>query len=335
VSSSGRIGHVRATEAMLYDAITESDVAPRLRAALPAAIASLADGDAAPLLHALELDSAGGGTGDINEARLLATTCIESRLPWAPDSPLASRRDALTAFIAARTEAFAPFSPAVVLGESATSLCATWPPTPAPEAVPYAGPDVPVLVISGRQDLRTPTESAHRTAAQYPHATLLRVASAGHSVLSTDPTGCALTGVIAFLSAQTVEPCDKATQDKFTLPAAPYAPATLAKLRPTRLPGLRGQTYSALTVTLTGIGFDAATLHGSFRIPGLRAGYVTASGARITLHGVSWIEGVRVSGTINGRRGGTLTVRGPVSGSVTYSPRGTSGVLGGVPFRVN
>jgi hypothetical protein len=154
-------------------------------------------------------------------------------------------------------------------------------------------------------------------------------------VLSTDPTGCARAGLIAFLSGATVQPCDKATQDKFTLPAAPYAPATLAKLRPTRLPGLRGQTYSALTVTLTGIGFDAASLRGSFKLPGLRAGYVTAKGSRITLHGVSWIEGVLVSGTLDGRHGGTLTVSGPVSGTVTYSSRGATGVLGGVPFNVN
>jgi hypothetical protein len=197
--------------------------------------------------------------------------------------------------------------------------------------VPPAGPDVPVLVISGRQDLRTPTESAHRTADQYPHAILLRVASAGHSVLSTDLTGCARAGMIAFLRGQTVAQCDKAKQDRFTPLAAPYAPATLGKLRPTIVPGLPGRTLSAVTVTLTGIGFDAGTHAGRLLLPGLRAGYVSGNRKRLELHGVEWIDGVPVSGTI-GRTGGTLTVGGPAAGTVTYTRSRVSGALGGVSF---
>ena len=338
VDAAGRVKREKVTQSALYSLISASDLLPALRAGLPAAIASLAEGDAAPLLHlaAVVAPTTGGGSSDVNSARLLATTCMESRLPWAPDSPVASRSDALKAFAAARADAFAPFSPSVVLDNAATSLCATWPPTPRPEALPYGGPDVPVLVISGRQDLRTPTESAHRTAAQYPHAILLRVASAGHSVLSTDVSGCARAGMMAFLRGQAVQQCNKAKQDRFTMLAAPYAPATIDTLRPIRLPGRPGRTLSALTVTLTGVGFDTATRTGSFRLPGLRAGFVRGRGSRLELHGVSWIDGVRVSGTISGRAGGTLTLSGPAAaaGSVTYSRQGVAGTLGGVPFSV-
>ena len=76
---------------------------PALRAGLPAAIASLAAGDAAPLLHLARARAGerGDAGDDVNTARLLATSCIEGRLPWAPDSAVASRADALRAFVAA------------------------------------------------------------------------------------------------------------------------------------------------------------------------------------------------------------------------------------------
>ncbi len=127
VSTSGKVSH-RAGEPRRCSTTRSPRATSRRRCAprCPAAIASLADGDAAPFLHALELDTAGvgGGSGDINEARLLATTCIESRLPWAPDSPVASRQGAMRNYITQHADAFGPFSPEVVLSESAVDLCA-------------------------------------------------------------------------------------------------------------------------------------------------------------------------------------------------------------------
>ncbi len=55
---------------------------------------------------AYELDIA----TDINDARLLATTCTEARLPWAPDSPLEPRFSALEAYASDRAAALKPFS---------------------------------------------------------------------------------------------------------------------------------------------------------------------------------------------------------------------------------
>jgi pimeloyl-ACP methyl ester carboxylesterase len=344
VSPSGRVSRARVTEADLYSLLIASDLSPALRAGLPAAIASLAAGDATPLVHlAIVLGGSGDGGGDddeINAARLLATTCIEARLPWAPESPVAPRADALMAFAAERASAFAPFTAETVLESSPAELCATWPPTPRPEAVPYAGPNVPVLVISGREDLRTPLESARRTAAQYPNAKVLAVPAVGHSVLSSDPSGCARAGLIAFLRGAAVEQCSQRnSRIPLDLAAAPYSPATISRLRPTGLPGLRGRTLSAITVTLTGIGFDASTQGTSkrFRLPGLRAGSVRANGSTLTLRGVEWISGVRVSGTIDGRRRTTtVTVSGPAAapGTVTITRSSASGTLGGESFRL-
>ena len=250
VNRSGRATTAAVRERDLYAALAASDVDPYLRAGLPAAIASLAEGDAAPLLHlAAVLPSSEGDADEINTARLLATSCIEGRLPWAPDSPVASRADALAAFVAERSASFAPFSPATVTGSALTSLCATWPPTPKPESVPYGGPNVPVLVLSGRDDLRTPLEDARRTAAQYPNAQLLAVPGVGHSVLTAEVSDCALDGTIAFLRGQPVEKCARGSDTSI---AAPYAPATIGALRPTVLSGLPGRTFSAVSVTLTG-----------------------------------------------------------------------------------
>jgi len=332
VNSAGRIRNLDVTESLVLSLFAESDANPALRAGLPAALASLAAaGDAAPVLHLADVTSELGNRADINGARLLATVCTEGRLPWAPDSPLEPRQAALEAYAAERAATLAPFSARTLLEDSFPQLCTAWPPTPRPEPVAFAGPNVPVLILSGREDLRTPLEDARRTAAQYPNARLLAVPGVGHSVLRNDPTGCGRIGLIAFVRGQTVANCSGPS----LLTAAPYAPATIGALRPTRFSGLPGRTLSALTVTLTGIAFDAAA-HGreTFRLPGLRAGYVRATRTALTLHDVEWIRGVRVSGGLDARSRGTVTVSGPnaAPGTVTYGPRGASGTLGGRAF---
>jgi hypothetical protein len=320
---------VRVTERELYQALAASDRDPGLRAGLPAAIASLAAGDATPLVHLFAVAPGEPGVA-ISGSRFRATTCLEARLPWEPESPVASRGDALRAFAAGHAAAFAPFAAETVLDNSAVPACATWPPTPRPERVAIQGPTVPVLVLSGREDLRTPLEDAHRTVRQYPNATLIAVPGVGHSVLRSGPSGCARAGVVAFLRGGSVSPCRRAERR-----AAPFAPATIGALRPTRLAGRPGRTLSALAVTLAGIAFDAGA-HGreTFRLPGLRGGYVRATRRTLELHDVVWIQGVRVSGRLDSRGRGTVTVSGPKAapGTVTYRRGGASGTLGGRSF---
>jgi pimeloyl-ACP methyl ester carboxylesterase len=338
VSASGRVRQVRVTESDLYSVLAASDLNPGLRQGLPAAIASLAEGDSAPLLHlAALLGSDDDESGGINSARLLATSCIESRLPWAPDSPVASRADALKAFVAAHSDGFAPFSAKTVLASSVTGLCEKWPPTPRPEGVSYLGPDVPVLVLSGRADLRTPLEDARRTAAQYPNAKVLAVPGVGHSVLTSDVTGCAVKGTVAFLSGKTVAQCSKTSVlGRYQNLSAPYTPATIAGLRPQLLSGLPGRTFSAVSVTLSGLGYDLAykPVFNAVRLPGLRAGYYRTSRSSLELHGVEWIRGVRISGRLGQQGTGTLTVSGPsaAAGTVTFGKNSVSGTLGGKSF---
>jgi pimeloyl-ACP methyl ester carboxylesterase len=329
VSRSGRRTRVRITEYDLYAALAAIDGDPGVRAGLPAAIASLAAGDATPLVHLFAVGPTGAGRA-INGARFLATTCTEGRLPWDPESPVASRGDAIRAFIDEHAATFAPFSAETALGYSNVATCEDWPPTPRPEPVALQGPDVPVLVLSGRADVRTPLEDARRTAAQYPNATLLAVPGVGHSVVRSDPSGCARAGLVAFLRGGSVSACRGPERR-----AAPFAPATIGALRPTRLAGRPGRTLSAIAVTLAGIAFDAAARgRETFRLPGLRGGYVRATRRTLELHDVVWIRGVRVSGRLDARGRGTVTVRGPKAarGTVTYRRGGASGTLGGRSF---
>ena len=72
------------------------------------------------------------------------------------------------------------------------ALCAGW---PAARAAPVLGPgplpDVPVLLLEGEDDLRTPVEGARRVAALFPQARLVISAATGHSALGSDPSVCA------------------------------------------------------------------------------------------------------------------------------------------------
>jgi pimeloyl-ACP methyl ester carboxylesterase len=352
VLPSGHVRHARATESDLFQALTLSDLSPILRGRLPAAIASLATGDAAPLLHTIQLLSTNNaddtGETDVNFARLLATSCIESHLPWAPDSPVASRPGALQSYIATLGPSpFAPFSAQTVLSNSAAELCTAWPPTPAPQGVPSPGPDVPVLVLSGREDLRTPTEDARRTAAQFPHAQLLAVPGVGHSVLTTDFSGCALAGLQTFLAGKPVVPCSQrktSALDQFLTallgaltPAPPYVPADIGRIAPIGLKGLRGRTLDAVALTFQQLGYDVLLSLGQLlssqeaRIPGLRAGYAQVSENAIALHDLEAIRGVRISGKVDGDGRGTLTISGSKAahGTLTFTKNALIGMLAG------
>lgn len=280
----------------------------------------------------------------INLTRLLATSCVEGRLPWAPESPLEGRAQALErAVLAAPKGAFEPFGAATVARNSLTALCLGWPPTPRPEGVASRGPDVPVLVIAGRDDLRTPLEDARRTAAQYPRSRVLAVPGVGHSVLGSDPSGCALAGITAFLAGGRVRDCER---PGYVLPRAPYIPAGLSGLKPQPgVPGVAGVVATAARVTLDELS-RALSLTSLFRpsgqkveLAGLRGGSATASPRAIVLRSFEVIRGVRLTGTRNARSGRfELTAPGGVAGVLrTGSGNSVSGTIAGerVTFRLS
>jgi hypothetical protein len=163
---------------------------------------------------------------------------------------------------------------------------------------------VPVLVLSGRADLRTPLELATRVAAAYPRGTLLDVPNVGHSVLGSDRSGCALRGLQTFLAGGAPAPC--------TGPP----PVTAGRYLPASARGLSAKQVARLTVE--GLLHDlaatrlAAGQRARYELVGLRDGGATVRRGRLKLDGVSWFRGVRVSGTVSAKTGrGRVAVRGP------------------------
>lgn len=307
----------RIKEDFVLNALLLGDADAGLRADLPAALLSLSRGDTAPATHLLERlivayaqapdEDEDEPTAELNSgtSRYLATACLEAALPWATTSAPSTRRDARRAYIRRLGPGpFAPFKPSTVWDGSPLDLCLNWPATPTPEPVPEAGPDVPVLVLSGRADLRTPLELATRVAAAYPRATLLDVPHVGHSVISADRSGCAVRGLKTFLSGAAPAPCTAAP----TVPAARYLPASARGLSARQA---ARDTVDALLHDLVATR-AAAGQRARYELLGLRGGDATVRKGRLTMSRVSWFRGVRVTGSVSAKTGkGRVTVTGP------------------------
>src|SRR5205085_172572 len=132
-------------------------------------------------------------SGGDSEALFAATSCEDSSLPWDPAASPAQRvMQARRNFDQIPPSSYGPFDPATVFKFSLAPFCATWPeagPNPPVEENPL--PNVPTLLLSGNDDLRTPQEDATKLASELPNSTLVHVPDTGHSVLGSDLFNCA------------------------------------------------------------------------------------------------------------------------------------------------
>ncbi len=356
-------GHRRAVtlnESGLLGVIEAGDLNPALRALLPAAVVSALRRDPDPLLR-LELLSEGlipnvpnnrpppeQSSQSIDEALFLDTSCEEIPFPWQRSaSPQTRLNEALGALRSLPGGDFGPFDASTALSASLVPVCAGWPATaPAPPA-PGGLPDVPTLILSGAQDLRTPTAYAQRVAAQIPGAQLLVVPFVGHSVLGSDFSGCAERAVAAFFAGAAVQPCG-ATKNLFA--PTPVTPTRLAAIHPpSALPGRPGQTLTAAVDSIIDLErqVTAATLEGASELPigssfgGLRGGYARLEASSVVLKNFSFVPGVQLSGTFPIRDGklqaSTIRVFGSQAarGTIRLGTGATvSGTLGGRRFDI-
>ncbi|MEY2535856.1 MAG: hypothetical protein QOF29_3766, partial [bacterium] len=339
LDAGGARHRVTVDTALLYQLLLFSDAAPLVRLDLPAAMRAALDGDPAYLARL-----AGPPAGDdrapppdagVDVGRFVATLCVESRLPWSPDAPVGGRHDALVAQLTRDAARYAPFPPSVIVPLVNEAVCTAWPPTAGPDTVPAVAPPVPTLVLSGREDLRTPVEDARRTVAQYPAGRLLTVPDVGHGVLPSDGRRCGLRGVEAFLAGRPVAACPRGRP---FLAAAAFIPADVADLpRAPGVPGRPGHTVTAVAATLMDATRQAlrALLTGAAREGGLRGGTLAVGPDGIRLRAVEVIRGVRVSGTLR-LLGQTVTVprlavSGPAAAPGVVALRGgrLTGTLGG------
>lgn len=346
-----------------FEALFTSDLHPFVRAALPAALHLGAAGDMSALARLSQL-SFGLSYNDDRPARTtvlplatiarapsvdvdyLATTCEDETFPWSASDPFAVRQGKLQAAEGALDPAsFAPFTFQTITDESPDTDCAGWPEaSDAPNRINDPMPAVPTLVLSGRDDIRTPLEDATVLASQLPNAKLLTVPNTGHAVLYADGSGCAKRALRAFFDNQPVVPC--AAQR-----AAPVDPLPPALGRLAAVPGVPGTPGRALRATVLTLRHDVGFVLPAAQLVGIasgtRGGYMRFShhgrGDALMLKGLSYVDGVTLTGRLaNSRRQPVLvgrlkvSIRGRSYGDVTLAPGGRiSGSLGKRQFRLS
>jgi pimeloyl-ACP methyl ester carboxylesterase len=356
---SGHRHAVRLSETSLLGILQAGDLNPALRALLPAAIASALRHDPDPLLR-LELLSEGlipnvpgkrpvESSESIDETLFVDTSCEELPFPWQRSAPAPTRlAEALGSLHGVPGGDFYPFDTATALSASLVSVCASWPDASPPPPVQVPLPAVPTLILSGAQDLRTPTANARSVAALIPGAQLLVVPFTGHSVLGSDFSGCAARAVGAFFGGTPVQPCGP-TQNIFS--PTPITPTKLVYIHPPSvLSGKSGQTLTAVLDTILDLNRQVigATLQANAELPigssfgGLRGGYARLETSKVVLHDLSFVPGVRLSGAFPVKDGQLQTATIRISGSAA-SPgsirigtgKKVSGTLGGRRFDVD
>ena len=360
---SGKRHAVSLDELEVLDILQAGDLNPALRALLPAAVHSALNGDPDPLLR-LNLIGEGlvpsvpirpnpevqrASQEEENNALFLTTSCEETLFPWQRGATTATRQaEALAALHALPAADFYPLDSTPALANSLVPICASWPDaSPAPAAA-GALPSVPTLILSGGQDLRTPTSGARAVASLLPGAQVLVVPYTGHSVLGSDFSGCAQAAVGAFFGGTPVQPCSAAS-NIFSPP--PVAPRKLASVRaPSGLRGKPGRTLAAVLDAIVDLDRQvvAATLQAEQELPsgssfgGLRGGYARLTSSAATLRGFSFVSGVSLTGAFPVRnhelQPATIRIAGASAahGTVTLSAnKHVSGTLGGKRFNVS
>ena len=277
----------------------ESDLNSAISSQLPAAVDAALAGSFLPLERLVFLDSVtNGSSNDVNTALLLTTNCGDGPFPWGPNDAPEARRSALTAAIAALPPGAAgPFG-SWALQNLLPWTCVDWP-APSGGAVLGPGPlpNVPVLVLAGDRDIRTPTSGAVAVASRFPQGRVLVVPGAGHSVLNHSP--CAATAVRAWLNGAT----PPAVCTRFSLyvpPVGPWRRSVAATPPLARVPGLTGRTLAALLQTI----HDAEdvwslTRHTEQATLGLAGGSLSPDPRGvIRLKGYSSVPGLTLTGNI-------------------------------------
>jgi hypothetical protein len=235
--------------------------------------------------------------------------CEEEQFPWSRSASAQQRHtEAVQKIDSLPASAFAPFARSDVLPLSDMPDCVEWPfASPAPPSVSDPLPAVPTLIISGAEDLRTPTANARSVAAQIPGSHLLVVPNTGHSVLTTEPGSCAINALHALFAAKVIHKCKAGAPPAYLKPT-PVAPESLSQVAAIRGYGGRvGRTLGAialsfqdlvrqLAITLGESGGLEAAAHSLLRTGGLRGGWAALSPRRVRLQGYSYVPGVSLSG---------------------------------------
>ena len=350
VDRRGRRRTVEMSRRDLYDELRSGDLAAELRAEYPGAIRSALDGDPAPLLrikHRFDPqfdeedrpDEAPPQPEILSFTLFTATLCEEAPLPWERTaSPEERARQVRERAEAIPDSAFEPFDRETSLASQNDVIrqCLRWPTAPDPPALaPGPLPNVPVLILEGAEDLRTPVEAGARLRTRFPRAQLVTVPKTAHSVLGRGAPCAELVLRRFFQNRPLGAPCRGARR---AVRVRPLVPSRIEAVAPARgSSGLAGRTLAAVVLTL--LDLDREYLEADLALEraiggGLRGGRFSERRGAILLERFSLVPGVAVSGrlTESPPRSGRLMVSGSAaaSGTLTLRRDGTlSGRLGG------
>ena len=352
VDGRGRRRRASTDAGAIYRAYLTTDLNPAWRAQLAGATRAAVRGDATPLLRAIAQVVGGPGGSrvlsapagwqaaeDSNVALFLATACEEIRFPWDRGASVDQRvEQASAALLATPGSVYAPFERRTAAQTSVISQCLGWPhATPAPEDVGPL-PPVPALLLNGRADIRTPLADAQAVAARIPSSPpVIDVPHVGHSVLGSDPSGCARAAIAQFFREGTATACPS------TAPLVRPLPEPVRRLADlpvtARIRGRTGRTLTAAMRTRSDALAQAlgAQLAGRTRAGGLRGGTVVLRGDDVVLRGFQYVGGVRVSGVFpadSSRARLRITGSGARGTLVFHRDGRVTGRLGGRTIRV-
>jgi pimeloyl-ACP methyl ester carboxylesterase len=335
VDSRGRVRTTTATARDLYSTIRAADLDPFARSEYPAAVHAAVSGDTAPLLRMLHrFDEFATAPAQPNQdvaslsfSLQAATLCEEAPLPWertaAPEQRDAQTRATADAIPDA---SFEPFDRATMLFPDNNNLlfqCRRWPALAQAPAVPKVSPDVPVLVLEGLEDTRTPLEVGRAVAARFPHAQVLAVPKTAHAV--SGRRGCARTAIARFMADRSLAGLCAGLTGK---PLRPLPPVSLA--------AVQGGAVAAIKLTLDDLSLEASLrVLPPIRGGGLHGGFFSGTAKRLRVHAWSYVPKLAIS---SGRAdpiklAGRYAVHGPTpatSGALHLTAKGTLAVtLGG------
>jgi pimeloyl-ACP methyl ester carboxylesterase len=333
--------------------VVDADLLPSVAVELPAAVSAAKKGWYAPLKRLFFLDTGASAFGDIDVGLYAATTCDDGNFPWSPLSPISTHQGAYDAAVAALpASATAPFGKwAAEFGTAA--MCTEW---PSPSGAEPLGtgplPDVPVMVLSGDRDTRTPTSGARIVASRFHQAVLTVVPGVGHSVLGSDLGGCAQSAVVGWLDGRT--PPAVCPPSPPLLPVmGPFHKSLATTPVVGKVGGKPGRTLGAVVSTLEDIsdtflfeqfGVGPNDVPGLLAKQGLVGGLLVSNGnpgsfaSSMKLTEYSDIPGVEISGTLSIFRGGlplqfqgTMRITGDAAanGTLQLYASSISGKLGG------
>jgi pimeloyl-ACP methyl ester carboxylesterase len=310
---------------LLSGAVLDSDLNPGLAAELPAAVHAALAGQPRTLLRLVELDRESSilPAEDLTLGLFTATVCDDGPFPWAPSTPVAQRQalynSALAALPAGATGPFGRWA----VGIGPAEMCLLWPAQPARPGIGSGPlPNVPVLVLAGDRDLRTPAAHAADVAARFPQGHLLIAPGVGHSVLGADLSSCAEKAVKTWLAGGT--PPSRCPRSPLLVQQVARFPASVALAPAVRgIGGLRGRTLGAVATTLREATATWATGFEGFESPpsvlaGPYGGRLRIAGVSFSLAGYSAVPGLRLSGSLRLFRNS--------SGGVTFPLRFTGSV---------